>query len=90
MVETEEVEDIPLLRPEEEDTEVAEELDGGEAEEDNTHEKAADNAPDGINENAHDPNGKMQGQLPTAAHASQTSKYKIAALVDSEVSVVTK
>jgi hypothetical protein len=84
--EGEEVEDLPTLRPEEEDVEVAEELNGGEAEE-------------GIaNENAHDPNGRMPGQLPTETDASQKDyhsikkamKDKLAALVGTEVSVVTK
>ncbi len=73
------------------------ELNGGEAEEANERE-AAVNKPDGANENIHDPNGRMPGQLPKAADAVQkdyhsikkAAKEKIAALVGTEVSVVTK
>jgi hypothetical protein len=93
----EEVEDMPAIRPEEEDAEVLDELNGGEAEEANKRE-AAVNKPDGANENIHDPNGRMPGQLPKAADAVQkdyhsikkAAKEKIAALVGTEISVVTK
>jgi hypothetical protein len=96
--EAEEHEDLPVLRPEEEDAEVEEERNGGEAEENADDEEGALNTSDGANENAHDPNGRMPGQLPTAANASQkdyhsikkATKGKIAALVGTEVSVVTK
>ena len=93
----EETEDLPAVRPEEEDAEVLDELNGGEAEEANERE-AAVNKPDGANENIHDPNGRMPGQLPKAADAVQkdyhsikkAAKEKIAALVGTEISVVTK
>jgi hypothetical protein len=84
--ESTEDEDLPVLRPEEEDAEAAEEeVNGGEAEEDN---------------NGEDPNGRMPGQIPTAAAAAasvkdyhsikKAAKEKIAALVGTEVSVATK
>lgn len=91
-------EDLPVLRPEEEDAEAAEEeVNGGEAEEDNNGEAIHD-APNATNEITHDPNGRMPGQIPTAAAASvkdyhsikKAAKEKIAALVGTEVSVVTK
>jgi hypothetical protein len=93
----EETEDLPAVRPEEEDAEVLDELNGGEAKEANER-VAAVNKPDGANENIHDPNGRMPGQLPKAADAVQkdyhsikkAAKEKIAALVGTEVSVVTK
>jgi hypothetical protein len=69
--------------------EKAEEVNNGEA---------INNAPNSTNENAHDPNGRMPGQIPTAAAASvkdyhsikKAAKEKIAALVGTEVLVVTK
>jgi len=96
--EAEEHEDLPVQRPEEKDAEVEEERNGGAAEENADNEEGALNTSDGANENAHDPNGRMPGQLPTAANASQkdyhsikkAAKDKIAALVGTEVSVVTK
>jgi hypothetical protein len=88
--EAEEHEDLPVLRPEEEDAEVEEERNGGEAEENADDEEGA--------VNAGWPYGRMPGQLPTAANASQkdyhsikkAAKDKTAALAGTEVSVVTR
>ncbi len=96
----EEAEDLPMLRPEEEDAEVVEEerketeaTDMDEEEAINNNE--ASNAPD---EAVHDPNGRMPGQLPTAAAASvkdyhsikKAAKKKVAALVGTEVMCTSK
>ncbi len=58
------------MRPEEEDAEAAEEeVNSGKAEKD-INAEAVNDAPSATNENTHNPNGRMPGQLPTAAAAS--------------------
>ncbi len=68
----EEAEDLPTLRPEEEDAEVVEEERNEMEVADMDDDEAINNneAPMAPDEAVHDPNGRMPGQLPTAATAS--------------------
>jgi hypothetical protein len=103
---SEEAEDLSTARLEEEDAEVAEEL--SEEEEDEMKDQEPrnnDGAPESqppatttTNEPVHDPNGRMPGQLPTAAAATvkdyhsikKAAKEKVAALVGTEVTVTSR
>ena len=96
----EETEDMPTVRPEEEDAEAAEEqsneieADGAEQEEENVGATTEVVAAEAV----HDPNGRMPGQLPTAATAvtkdyhsvKKAAKEKISALVGTEVPVTSR
>jgi len=96
---SEEAEDLPALRPEEEDAVAAEE----ELITTESDDPAGDEAtPTPENTTAempvHDPNGRMPGQLPTEAAAShkdyhtvkRIAKEKVAALVGTEVVITSK
>jgi hypothetical protein len=96
---SEEAEDLPVLRPEEEDAVAAEE----ELITTESDDPAGDEAtPTPENTTAempvHDPNGRMPGQLPTEAAAShkdyhtvkRIAKEKVAALVGTEVVITSR
>jgi len=96
----EEVEDMPAIRPEEEDAEAADE-EGNPFETDVPNNDAEDDIamPNRNAENEiHDPNGRMPGQLPTEASSvvkdyhsiKRAAKEKIAALVGTEVTVTSR
>ena len=96
----EEVEDMPAIRPEEEDAEAADE-EGNPFETDVPNNDAEDDVamPNRNAENEiHDPNGRMPGQLPTEASSvvkdyhsiKRAAKEKIAALVGTEVTVTSR
>ena len=93
---SEEVEDLPGMRPEEEDAMAAEEERNDTESDDAVDEVETPNSTNG--EPAHDPNGRMPGQLPTEATAShrdyhtvkRIAKEKIAALIGMDVLITTK
>ncbi len=82
--EAEEVEDLPVLRPKEEDAEAVEELHGGDAEEDNNNEKAVNYKTDGTNEN----NKNADASQKDYHSIKKAAKDKIAALAGTEILVV--
>ena len=111
LLDSEDAEDMPDVRPEEEEAEAAEEEQHAmeseaEANKANGNEALGFNEEDqGVQNNnaasgavVHDPDGRMQGQLPTEASATvkdyhsikKAAKEKIAALAGSEVTVTSR
>ena len=83
---SEEVEDLPGMRPEEEDAMAAEEERNDTESDDAVDEVETPNSTNG--EPAHDPNGRMPGQLPTEATASHKDYHTVKRIVEKKIAAL--